>query len=449
MKQPPLISTVVLNWNRADLLFRTLESYRNTISVPHEIFIIDNASSDNSHSIIEDFCAKAPRAEAIFLPQNMGGEAINIGLEKAQGRYLHISENDLEYLPHWSTQCIELFEKFQLLGQLSFFGPLPDDDTPGGVGAIPPSKLRHLQGSIIYETENNVVTTCMIRRAIWDLGIRVHSLPEHDGVIFPDDGRLSQEIKQAGFLVAHTDHGMVRNIGHTVAELKARQDYYLRNYRAKPWLGEAGLKQRLDKWENSHKPQQRTSFLLPEENIVREKSHPSQACTAPYLWSMLDEWTPELETLEFLYTFTRLIKPLFCLETGAWRGFTTYAIGRALYQNGRGHLMSLEQAEDIQVIAHERIVAQQLTEKVKVIHAHSLLFQVQEKIDLLVLDADLNTRLAEFEHFETALSPAAFVVVHDAHHPQVYAGLQAIVAVGRLKMLYLPTPRGIALCQRV
>lgn len=169
-----------------------------------------------------------------FLPKNRGGEAINIGLEKAQGQYLHISENDLEYLPHWSTQCIELFEKFQLLGQLSFFGHLPDDDTPGGVGAIPPSKLRHLQGSIIYETENNVVTTCMIRKAIWDLGIRVHSLPEHDGVIFPDDGRLSQEIKQASFLVARTDHGMVRNIGHTVAELKARQDYYLRNYRAKP-----------------------------------------------------------------------------------------------------------------------------------------------------------------------------------------------------------------------
>lgn len=108
--------------------------------------------------------------------------------------------------------------------------------------------------------------------------------------------------------------------------------------------------------------------------------------------------------------------------------------------------MSLEQVEDIQIIAHERIVAQQFTEKVKVIHAHSLSFQVQEKIDLLVLDADLNTRLAEFKHFETALSPAAFVIVHDAHHPQVYADLQAIVTAGRLKMLYLPTPRGASPC---
>ncbi|RKZ40259.1 MAG: hypothetical protein DRQ49_08915 [Gammaproteobacteria bacterium] len=86
----PLISTVVLNWNRADLLFSTLKSYIETISVPYEMFIIDNASSDNSKSVINEFCQNNPDANAIFLPKNIGGEAINIGFEKARGKYLHI-----------------------------------------------------------------------------------------------------------------------------------------------------------------------------------------------------------------------------------------------------------------------------------------------------------------------------------------------------------------------
>ncbi|NIP99275.1 MAG: glycosyltransferase [Nitrospinaceae bacterium] len=66
----PVISTVFLNWNRADLLRKSLASYKRTITLPHEIFIMDNASADHSRKIIEEFCAETPSAEAHFLDQN-------------------------------------------------------------------------------------------------------------------------------------------------------------------------------------------------------------------------------------------------------------------------------------------------------------------------------------------------------------------------------------------
>ena len=448
-KNSPLISTIVLNWNRAELLFKTLESYKKTLSVPYEIFIIDNASSDHSKAIINDFCDKTPHANAIFLPNNIGGEAINIGLEKALGKFIHISENDLEYLPNWADKAIDLFENFPSLGQLSLFGPLPTDEVLGGVGAIPPSQLRHSHGRIVYELSKNSGTSCVIRREILEQGIRIHSLPEREGIIFPNDGLLSRDIKKAGYIVARFEHDLVINVGHTVKELKNRPEYYLKSYRAKPWFGgEAKLKEKLEKWEKTNKPPARLSFLFPNKNRLREKSRPSTECSEPHLWSMLDEWTPEIETIEFFYTIVRLIKPVVCLETGTWRGFLTQAIARALQQNGRGKLISLEKEADIYAVAKRRIAEKELEDHVTIIQTDSLSFTVNEKLDLLILGSDVEIRLAEFWHFKPHLNKKAMIVFQDTHHPQVNNGLHEIVVhSGKLSILSFPTPRGLVLCQ--
>ena len=42
-----MISTIILNWNRVTLLKQTVESYLETIRGDFELFIADNASTDN------------------------------------------------------------------------------------------------------------------------------------------------------------------------------------------------------------------------------------------------------------------------------------------------------------------------------------------------------------------------------------------------------------------
>src|SRR5207248_11571826 len=44
----PVLSTLLLNWNRVHLLEQTLHSYRSTVSVEHEVIVVDNASTDGS-----------------------------------------------------------------------------------------------------------------------------------------------------------------------------------------------------------------------------------------------------------------------------------------------------------------------------------------------------------------------------------------------------------------
>lgn len=120
-----VISTVILNWNRSDLLKITVESYLKTVEVPYELIIVDNGSTDNSRKIIEELKAKHGNKinKIILLDKNIGGEAINLGLNEAKGKLLHISENDIEYLPGWSTKVVKLFQTFDKLGQLSLFSP--------------------------------------------------------------------------------------------------------------------------------------------------------------------------------------------------------------------------------------------------------------------------------------------------------------------------------------
>ncbi len=443
-RKSPLISTIVLNWNRADLLQRTLQSYIETVSVPHEIFIIDNASNDNSRDVIERFCSSTPNAEGIFLTENLGGEAINIGLEKTKGKFLHISENDIEYLTGWSERVIDLFESFQLLGQLSLFGPVPTDEE---VWILKPSVLRHSKGRILYEAQGNVGTTSIIRRDLFDKGIHIKNV--HDkGFLFPADGRLSQEVKNAGYMVAWADHYLVRNLGHFASEFENRADYYRENYKAKLQIGESGWKERINKWKKLPKPV-RGSILFPDEQISGEKTTPSIECPDSYLWSMLDGWTAEVEVLEFLYGLVRLIKPDFAIETGTWHGFAAQVIGSAMRDNGFGMLVTMETDVESYQVAKQRIEQKKLDKYVTVLNQSSLTYNCDHVIDFLLLDSTLEIRGDEFYHFLPSLKPGATVFFHDTGtvHQIVRDVVSQLVAKGLLDCLHIPSPRGLAICR--
>jgi glycosyltransferase involved in cell wall biosynthesis len=49
-----MISTIILNWNRAALLRKTVESYLETIKGGFELFIVDSAIIDASHDYLRE-----------------------------------------------------------------------------------------------------------------------------------------------------------------------------------------------------------------------------------------------------------------------------------------------------------------------------------------------------------------------------------------------------------
>ncbi len=87
----PLISIVILAWNRKDELKATLDEISLTDYGNYETIVVDNASSDGSSEMI---MKHFPRVRLIRLPVNRGIFGYNVGFANARGDYIIVLDDD-------------------------------------------------------------------------------------------------------------------------------------------------------------------------------------------------------------------------------------------------------------------------------------------------------------------------------------------------------------------
>ena len=244
--QNPVLTSILLSYNREHLLKKTVNSYLSTVSVPYKLIIIDNASKDGCRDFIEKICNSNSNVEGVFLTENLGGAAFEIGTLMSNSPFLHFTENDIEYLPGWDKELLEKFEAFPKLGQLSVFSPFPQTDK-GEIWEIHPSTPLTRNGKTIHIADRNIATTCIVRSEA-KRGIRWRTRRiTHETYRYPRDYEFSMKIKENGYLVAWNDKYTVFNFGHFVDEWKDNLTYYIENYKAKPQKGIIGMKKMLKK----------------------------------------------------------------------------------------------------------------------------------------------------------------------------------------------------------
>ena len=238
----PVISTVLISMNRVHLLKKTIESYLSTISVPYELFIVDNMSSDGCRELIEETCRDNPRHTPVMLDTDHSApEAMNLGMAMTSGPFIHISENDIEYLPGWDSALLKHFSNFPKLGEITPFKPYPK--------RLKKMEMLSCNDSTIYRTDKNVIATNIIRRELWDKGIRWKDLFIEDPEMrLPADGRFSADVQKLGYWVAWNDESLAINWGFNIDEMIGNLDYYIANSRSKPGLGIEGFRESI-KWQ--------------------------------------------------------------------------------------------------------------------------------------------------------------------------------------------------------
>jgi glycosyltransferase involved in cell wall biosynthesis len=106
----PLVSLVIVNWNRRDYLSDCLNSIKNQDYSPLEVIIVDNHSSDGSQEMVT---SQFHGYTLIPLPDSSYGacEAFNIGFAKTSGEFIGILDNDVELTGNWVSSIIEKFKK--------------------------------------------------------------------------------------------------------------------------------------------------------------------------------------------------------------------------------------------------------------------------------------------------------------------------------------------------
>ena len=98
MKNEPLVSIIVLNYNAGELLIECVESIFNSNYNNLEVIVVDNISKDNSHIECKE---KFQKIKFIENKENLGYcEGNNVGIREAIGEFLVILNPDVIVTPN-------------------------------------------------------------------------------------------------------------------------------------------------------------------------------------------------------------------------------------------------------------------------------------------------------------------------------------------------------------
>jgi glycosyltransferase involved in cell wall biosynthesis len=226
MRTNPVISTTLLTHNRIRFTQKAVEAYFCSTCIPFELIIVDNASTDGTRQYLEALDNKYPQIRLIFSDQNLPvGSAFNLGFAASSGTFLHRMDNEILHRSGWDKRVLQCFEYFPTLGQIS---PLK----------IPESYLTQTHPidenfAIAFSIRNAPGGSNVIRRELWDRGLRIREDKWYPGAIC-EDYWMSQDIVRMGYDFAWfaTDEYCV-NPGHDPQEMIQDVEYYIQSYMAR------------------------------------------------------------------------------------------------------------------------------------------------------------------------------------------------------------------------
>lgn len=169
---------MMTNYNHGSFLKARLESILQQLSDDAEIVIVDDASTDESLSVIEDFAKRDPRIRLIQNPKNLGViAAVNIALNATRGKYIASLAADDKILPGFIEKTLKALVDHPEIAiccsdcGVSYDG-FPDKDpshietikllnAPQSLQVFSPSQLPKIFGSTDFWIPGH---TCMIKR---------------------------------------------------------------------------------------------------------------------------------------------------------------------------------------------------------------------------------------------------------------------------------------------
>ena len=133
IKTLPTVSVVMANYNHAKYLPEALEAFLSQTYPAHEVIVVDDASTDESCAIVEEFQKKHPNLLLMRREKNSGGPMVPFwdGLNRATGTYMTFSASDDRVEPWFLEEALKFVsdhpEVAICCGDLSIFsdGPRP------------------------------------------------------------------------------------------------------------------------------------------------------------------------------------------------------------------------------------------------------------------------------------------------------------------------------------
>ena len=172
------ISVIVPIYNTKDFLAECIDSIlAQKISVPFELLLVDDGSTDGGGAICDEYAAKDPRIR-VFHQENQGlSAARNTGIDAARGRYYAFVDSDDVVMPDYLSTLYEACEANDAYMALCAV----EDVEENGASCTPPRFTRPEQEGVfngkdlliqIYTPDGSVYTVAwnkLYRAEVWKL----------------------------------------------------------------------------------------------------------------------------------------------------------------------------------------------------------------------------------------------------------------------------------------
>ena len=217
--EPPLdsgmVSIVILTHNQWEYTQLCLDSLRRFTDVPHEIIVVDNASTDGTR----EYLGSLPDVRLISNSENRGFAAgCNQGIAAAQGRHVVLLNNDTIVTTGWLRRMLRVLESDPVIGLVG-----PCSNRVSGAQQIPVPYGEDLAGlddfawdwgqaqrSRIEDIERLIGFCLLIRRETID---RIGGLDERFGLGCYEDDDYTLRAIQAGFRTVIAREAFIHHFG--------------------------------------------------------------------------------------------------------------------------------------------------------------------------------------------------------------------------------------------
>lgn len=236
---------VLVTYNRLPYTKKTLRALWDTIEVPYYLVVVDNNSTDGTREYLEKLVPRNRADKIILNPDNYyPGKATNIGWAEGLKEYpdaTHLMrlDNDMHLDKGWDIAVEEYFKRIPELGQLGLDHEAIEH---------PKATLRvmDINGKKLNPWPGCVGGPNIIRRKIWDMGLRYKELMWNDGRNSPlqEDSQFSKAIQSIGYLTGHMTEDLARTFANE-SNWHEFPEYYRQT------MGDRGYRDNLKKIEET------------------------------------------------------------------------------------------------------------------------------------------------------------------------------------------------------
>jgi glycosyltransferase involved in cell wall biosynthesis len=163
MNTDRLVSIIIPNFNRGDLLKETLESVSRQSYPNWEAIVVDDGSLDNSDRIGLEYTQVDARIQYFKRTQTLGGAPVcrNIGIQKSKGDFLLFLDSDDLLAPFCLEQRLKTIEAepeldFWVFPMLMFFGTPQNANKLWNIANSEPDLHRFLKLDAVWQTSGPI-----------------------------------------------------------------------------------------------------------------------------------------------------------------------------------------------------------------------------------------------------------------------------------------------------